>query len=405
MNSRRKFLKDCSLLAAGGAGFSYLSLAPDISSSVYAKPGRKSAMQLRFKPFELQLKHVFTLASGSRSTTPVMLTEIEFENVVGYGEASMPPYLGESHGTATQFLGKVDLSGFSTPFLMEEILAYVERLAPGNYAAKASIDIALHDLVGKLMNQPWYRIWGLNPERTPNTSFTIGIDKPEVVKEKVREAAPYKILKVKLGQGNDKEMIETVRSVTETLICVDVNQGWTDRKMALEMIHWLKERGVVFVEQPMPKANIDDIAWLTQNSPLPIIADEAIQTIGDFKSVQGAYSGINIKLMKCGGMRAAYTMIGMARALGMKVMVGCMTETSCAVSAAAQLSPMVDWADLDGNLLISNDIFDGVTVVDGKITLADRPGIGIKPKSEVRSQKSEDRGLKTEEKYRDKSKA
>ncbi len=339
-------------------------------------------MQLRFRPYELQLKHVFTLASGSRTTTPVMLTEIEFENVVGYGEASMPPYLGESHQTATLFLSKVDLSGFSTPFLMEEILAYVEKLAPGNYAAKASIDIALHDLVGKLMNQPWYRIWGLNPEHTPNTSFTIGIDKPEVVREKVREAAPYKILKVKLGQGNDKEMIETVRSVTDTLICVDVNQGWTDRKMALEMTHWLKEQGVVFVEQPMPKANLDDIAWLTQNSPLPIIADEAIQNIADFKSVQGAYSGINIKLMKCGGMRAAYTMIGMARALGMKVMVGCMTETSCAVSAAAQLSPMVDWADLDGNLLISNDIFDGVTVVNGKITLADRPGIGIRPKME-----------------------
>jgi L-alanine-DL-glutamate epimerase-like enolase superfamily enzyme len=131
------------------------------------------------------------------------------------------------------------------------------------------------------------------------------------------------------------------------------------------------------VEQPMPKASIDDIAWLTQNSPLPIIADEAIQTIDDFKNIQGAYNGINIKLMKCGGMRAAYTMIGMARAIGMKVMVGCMTETSCAVTAAAQLSPLADWADLDGNLLIDNDIFEGVTVMDGKIILTDKPGIGI----------------------------
>jgi L-alanine-DL-glutamate epimerase-like enolase superfamily enzyme len=372
-------LTDCSMIA-GGAGFSYISLGlPDLTSHVKQNV-KSSLMTLRFRPYELQLKHVFTLASGSRTTTPVMLTEIEFDGVIGYGEASMPPYLGESHETAGSFLKTVDLTMFSTPFLMEDILAYVDKLAPGNYAAKASIDIALHDLVGKIMKQPWYRIWGLNPEHTPNTSFTIGIDKPEVVKEKVREASPYKILKVKLGQGNDKEMIESVRSVTNTPICVDVNQGWTDRQKALEITHWLKDQGVVFVEQPMPKASVDDIAWLTQNSPLPIIADEAIQTITDFKNVQGVYSGINIKLMKCGGMRSAFKMISMARALDMKVMIGCMTETSCAVTAAAQLSPLVDWADLDGNLLISNDVFDGITINDGKIILPDRPGIGVIPK-------------------------
>jgi L-alanine-DL-glutamate epimerase-like enolase superfamily enzyme len=306
-----------------------------------------------------------------------MLTELEFDNIIGYGEASMPPYLGESHETATTFLSKVELTQFKSPFLMEDILAYVDQLAPGNYAAKASVDIALHDLAGKLMKQPWYKIWGLNPARTPNTSFTIGIDKPEVVRTKVREAAPYKILKVKLGQRNDKEMIETVRSETNKPICVDINQGWTDRKMALEMSYWLKEQGVVFIEQPMSKTSIDDTAWLTQNSPLPIIADEAFQTISDFKKVQGVYSGINIKLMKCGGLRSAYAMIKMARALGMKVMIGCMTETSCAVTAAAQLSPLVDWADLDGNLLIDNDVFEGVKISDGKIILPDRPGIGI----------------------------
>ncbi|MEI6049382.1 MAG: dipeptide epimerase [Bacteroidota bacterium] len=376
MKTRRKFLKDCGMIA-GGAGFSYVSSGyPDLIGNI-TKPLRSSGMTLRFRPYELQLKHVFTLASGSRSTTPVMLTEIEYENIIGYGEASMPPYLGESHATANSFLKLVDLIQFASPFLMEEILAYVDQLAPGNYAAKASVDIALHDLVGKLMNQPWYRIWGLNPDHTPNTSFTIGIDKPEVVKEKVREASPYKILKVKLGQGNDKEMIQSVRSVTNTLICVDVNQGWTDRNMALKMTQWLKEQGVVFVEQPMPKSAVDNIAWLTQNSPLPIIADEAIQTVTDFKKVQGVYSGINIKLMKCGGMRAAYKMINMARALDMKVMIGCMTETSCAVSAAAQLSPLVDWADLDGNLLISNDVFEGIKIKDGKIILPDRPGIGV----------------------------
>ena len=307
-----------------------------------------------------------------------MLTEIEYEGTTGYGEASMPPYLGESHETAGRFLSKVDLSQFSDPFLMHDILGYVEKIAPGNYAAKASIDIALHDLTGKLMNQPWYRIWGLDPLKAPNTSFTIGIDKPDVVKEKTREASAFRILKVKLGQGNDREMIEAVRSVTKVPLCVDVNQGWTDRAKALDLIHWLKEQGIVFIEQPMPKDRIDDIGWLTANSPLPVIADESLQTISDFEHVKGIYSGINVKLMKCGGMRAAYTLLEMAEKLGMKTMIGCMTETSCAVSAAAQLSPLTSWADLDGNLLISNDIFEGVRIVDGKVTLTETPGIGIK---------------------------
>ena len=158
---------------------------------------------------------------------------------------------------------------------------------------------------------------------------------------------------------------------------VDVNQGWTDRSYALEMAQWLSEKGVLFIEQPMPKEQVDDIAWLTERSPLPIIADEALQTVDDLLTMKGVYSGINIKLMKCGGMMAAYKMAVMARQMDMKILIGCMTETSCAVSAAAQLSPMVDWADLDGNLLISNDVYEGMTVVDGKIVLPDRPGIGI----------------------------
>jgi L-Ala-D/L-Glu epimerase len=377
MTTRRKFLTDCGRLA-GGAGFSYLAMNNDSWTGSGKNFDKKSGMTLQFRPYELHLRHVFTLASGSRSTTPGMQTEIRFGDVVGYGEASMPPYLGETVESVGNFLNLVDLSQFDSPFLVEEILEYVDSLATGNHAAKASVDIALHDLVGKLMNQPWYRIWGLDPLKTPNTSFTIGIDTPEVVKEKVREAGQFKILKVKLGQKNDMEMIETIRSVTNTPLCVDVNQGWTDRSKALEMIHWLKEKGVVFVEQPMPKASIDDNAWLTANSPLPVIADEAIQTISDFKKIQGAYSGINIKLMKCGGMRAAYTMISMARALEMKVMIGCMTETSCAVTAAAQMSPLVDWADLDGNLLIDNDVFTGLKIRYGKIILPDLPGIGVK---------------------------
>jgi L-alanine-DL-glutamate epimerase-like enolase superfamily enzyme len=262
---------------------------------------------------------------------------------------------------------------------MEEILEYVDKTEPGNTAAKAAVDIALHDLTGKIMQQPWHKIWGLSAEKTPVTSFTIGIDTDEVVREKVREASAFKILKVKLGRDTDKQMINAIRSVSDVPLCVDVNQGWKDKQMALDMIHWLKEKGVKYVEQPMPKELINEIAWLTQNSPLPVIADEALQRLTDVQKTVGVYSGINIKLMKCTGMREAHKMITLARANQMKVMIGCMTETSCAVSAAAQLSPLVDWADLDGNLLISNDRFDGVKVIDGKITLNELPGIGIKP--------------------------
>ncbi len=336
-------------------------------------------LKLRFKPYDLQLKHTFTLAGSSRNTTPVMLTEIEYEGIVGYGEASMPPYLGESQETAGKFLSSLDLSQFNDPFRLDEILEYVDRKAEGNCAAKASVDIALHDLLGKIMQQPWYKIWGFNTEDTPNTSFTIGIDTDQIVRQKVKEAESYRMLKVKLGRDNDKQMIETIRSVTDVPMCVDVNQGWTDKKFALEMTHWLEEKGIEFIEQPMPKSAIDDIAWLTQHSPLPIIADEALQRLPDIKKAHGVYSGINIKLMKCTGMREAHKMITLARALDMKVMIGCMTETSCAVSAAAQLAPKVDWADIDGNLLISNDVFRGIRIIDGKVALIDAPGIGITP--------------------------
>lgn len=198
------------------------------------------------------------------------------------------------------------------------------------------------------------------------------------MREKTKECAgQFNILKVKLGRDNDKEMIETIRSVTDLPIAVDANQGWKDKRHALDMIHWLKEKGIVMVEQPMPKEQLDDIAWVTGQSPLPIFADESIQRLKDIVGLKDAFTGINIKLMKCTGMREAWKMVTLARALGMKVMVGCMTETSCAISAASQLSPAVDFADLDGSLLIANDRFKGMEVVKGKITLPDLPGIGV----------------------------
>ena len=191
------------------------------------------------------------------------------------------------------------------------------------------------------------------------------------------EAEPYKLLKVKLGLDTDKMMIETIREVTDKPICVDVNQGWKSKEFGLEMAFWLAERNVVFLEQPMPKEQVDDNAWLTENSPIPTFGDEAVQRIDDVVKAKGVYSGVNIKLMKCTGMREAHKMINLAKALDLKVMLGCMTETSCAISAASQLAPLSDWADLDGALLISNDIYSGMTVLDGRIVLSESPGIGI----------------------------
>ena len=335
-------------------------------------------IKLSFEPYQLQLRHVFTVSSYSRKTTPGVQVRLDYEGFTGYGEASMPPYLGQSVESVTAFLNKVDLSQFRDPFQLDTILAYVDSLSPVDGAAKAAIDIALHDLVGKLMGLPWWRIWGLDPSKTPSTTFTIGIDTPDVVRQKTRECADrFNILKVKVGLDNDKEMISTIREITDLPLAVDANQGWKDKEKALEEIFWLQENGVVMVEQPMAVSRIDDNAWITERSPLPIFADEAIQRLADVPSVKGVYHGINIKLMKCTGMREAWKMVNYARTEGMKVMVGCMTETSCAVSAAAQLSPGVDFADLDGNLLITNDPFEGVKVVDGRITLSDLPGIGL----------------------------
>ncbi len=351
--------------------------------NVNSRAGATPKLKLRFFPYELRLRHVFTVATYSRTTTPDIQVEVEYDGIIGYGEASMPPYLQRELGTVDSvmaFLKRVqDIIGqFTDPFQLEDILAYIDTLSEGDSAAKTAVDIALHDLVGKLLQAPWYKIWGLDKEKTPSTTFTIGIDTPDVVRAKTKECADrFNILKVKLGRENDKEMIETICSVTDLPIAIDANQGWKDRQYALDMIHWLKEHGIVMIEQPMPKEQLDDIAWVTQHSPLPVFADESIQRLKDVPRLKGVFTGINIKLMKCTGMREAWKMVTLARALDMKVMVGCMTETSCAISAAAQFSPAVDFADLDGSLLIANDRFKGMEVVKGKITLPDLPGIGV----------------------------
>ena len=380
MSDRRNFLRAAvgTVLGATVASAAGTRLRADEPVATSNKLGK---MNLTFQPYLLTLRHAFGVSGVTRTSTQSVQTQIECDGVVGYGEASMPPYLSESTASVMAFLERVDLSQFKSPFEMEDILGYVDRICENNAAAKASIDIALHDLVGKLIGRPWWQIWGLDKEKTPSTFYTIGIDAPDVVKEKTKEAAKFDILNVKLGRDakSDREMIESVRAVSDKPIAIDANQGWTDKVYALDLIGWLHEKGVILIEQPMKKTKLDDIAWITERSPLPVIADESLQRLTDIPRLKGAFSGINVKLMKCTGMREAWKMINLAKALDMKTMVGCMTESSCAISAAAQLSPMVDWADLDGNLLISNYVFYGVkTAPNGKLLLSDEPGLGLK---------------------------
>ena len=374
---RRQFI-GASAAAAAAAALASCKIGQGVDNKHVMVNKHSGKMRLKFYPYELQLAHTFTVSSYSRKTTPGVQVIIEYDGLTGYGEASMPPYLGHTVQSVCEFLSRVDLRQFDSPFLLEDIMEYLDTLSDGDSPAKAAIDIALHDLTGKIMGQPLYRIWGYNPEKAGPTTFTIGIDTPEVVREKTLECAgKYRILKVKVGLDSDEQMIKTIRSVTDLPLAVDANQGWKDRSKALDEIFWLKEQGVVLVEQPMAKENIEDHAWLTERSPLPIIADEAVQRLKDIPKLKGAYNGINIKLMKSAGLLEARKMIAYARAEGMTVMLGCMTETSCACTAVSHLSPAADFCDIDGNLLITNDLFSGMTVREGLMCLPDSPGLGL----------------------------
>jgi L-alanine-DL-glutamate epimerase-like enolase superfamily enzyme len=334
-------------------------------------------MNLTYQPFELELKHTFTIAKFSRTSTAIMLVQLHHEGYTGYGEASMVPYMGESHQTAIDFLQKVDVSQFKYPFDFAYINNYLDGIAPGQPAIKAAIDIALNDLDGKLKQQPCWKLYGSDPELMPVTSFTVGIDTPEMIVKKLQDAKDFKVIKVKLGRDSDKELIQTIRSVTSVPLFVDANQGWTDREQSLDMCHWLHEQGVLLIEQPMLKTDIDGNAWLTERSPVAIIGDEAVQRLPDVTKAKGVYTGINIKLMKSAGMWEAHQMILKAREFGLKLMIGCMSETSCATLAAAALAPLCDWADLDGPFLTTNNPYVLPGFVDGKWVLNDGDGLGL----------------------------
>lgn len=335
-------------------------------------------MQAVHISFNLELKHPFSIAGFTRTSTPLLLLKLTYENIDGYGEASMVPYLGESYESAVTFLKKVDWARFLHPFNFDEVISYLNHIDTGNSAIKAAIDIALNDINGKILQKPCFEIYKADPSKMPVTSYTIGIDTPEIIKEKVAEAKGFKVLKVKLGSSNDKELISAIRSVSNLPLYVDANQGWTDRKMAIDLIYWLHDQGVLLIEQPMDKKNIDGNAWLTGRSPIPILADEAVQRLSDIDLIKGAYHGINIKLMKSGGMYEAHQMILKARSYGMKVMIGCMSETSVATLAGLALAPLCDWVDLDGPFLTKNNPFDQPDFELGRYILKDLPGLGLK---------------------------
>jgi len=333
--------------------------------------------KIDYHPYTLDLKYVFRISRGSRTSTPILLTAIEFEGVTGYGEASMPPLYGESHESAINFINRVDLSGFKDPFDIESMMQYVDDIEEGNTAAKAAIDIALHDIAGKMAGKTCASMFDLPGVDTANTSKTIGIDKPDTIRERTLEAKEFQYLKIKMGSINDREVMDAVRSITDVPLYVDANQGWKEKSLALDNIHWLKEHDVIFVEQPMPVDMEEDMAWLKEKSPLPIIGDESIQRLADVEWANNFYHGINIKLVKSTGLLEGYKMAMLAKEKGLKVMLGCMSESSCLISAAFQLASLADWLDLDGNLNVTNNPYLGIETVKGKLINNDLPGIGL----------------------------
>ena len=333
-------------------------------------------MKLHYSTYRLELKHRFTIARGYEDTVDVVLVYFTKDGVTGVGEAAPSDRYNEDALTIVKHLNSISFNEVSSKDSLDYWLDAALPKANGMRSLETAFDLALHDLYGKLNNSATTDHFNSDPKKACMTSFTIGIDDREKIKEKVLEAEEYPLLKVKLGSDHDKEIINTLRDVTDKLIRVDANEGW-DLEEGKRMCDWLSERNVEFVEQPLPADNLDDTAKLREHSPLELVADENCIDSEDIPSISDAFDGINIKLMKCGGLREAFKMIQMARERQMKIMLGCMIETSVAITAAAILSPLVDYADLDGNILASNDPFDGVKVKDGMLVLPEGPGLGV----------------------------
>ena len=343
-----------------------------------ALPALADDAELQDEIVRLQLKHTWTTVMSSSTYRDTLHVQYGRDGLVGYGEGAPIPRYNETPQsvkyaveTVRGLLEKADPAQFS------KIMAEVFKRIDGQWAAKAAIDIALMDWNGQKMGVPLYRYFGLDPKDAPVTTFSIGIDNPETTKAKVEEAADYPILKIKVGLDSDEATMAAVRAVTKKPLRVDANEGWTDKETAVRKINWLESQGVEFVEQPLAADRIEDTRWVRSRVHIPIIADESCLHAPDIPKVKDAFDGINVKLDKAGGVLEAYRMIQIAKSFGMKTMLGCMVSSSCTVTAAAHLSPLVDYADLDGNLLIANDPYVGVTVRAGKLILPDKPGLGL----------------------------
>ena len=339
-----------------------------------------AAPSLEARIVRLNLQHTWTTTMSSSEYRDTLHTAYTRDGITGHGEgAPIVRYHEDAKGAqaAVETVRGVVLS--ADPMQFSKVMSEVFRRVNGEWAGKAAIDIALMDWVGQKLGIPLYTYFGLDPKDTPLTTFSIGIDTPEITRQKTREAEPYPILKVKVGLDTDEATIEAVRSVTKKPIRVDANEGWKDREEAVRKINWLEKQGVEFVEQPLAADRIEDTRWIRNRVHIPLIADEACRQAADIPKLRDAYDGVNIKLDKSGGVLEAYRMIQVAKALGMKTMLGCMISSSVSVTAAAHLSPLVDYADLDGNLLIANDPFHGVRVEKGKLILPSRPGLGLTP--------------------------
>ncbi len=336
-------------------------------------------MKLRFTPYQLQLKHPFRLATGTRTSTSTVQVQLEQNGHIGFGEASMPPYLGESTESVMHFLSKLNPKEWRTENLTE-ILREVDSFSEKDNAAKAAIDIALHDLKSKTLGVPLRELFGINAELTPPTALTIGMGCRDELKQKVDEAEDFLLLKIKLGGPDDRELIDFLRSITDKPFLVDANQGWKDADSALRMIDHLATLNVLMVEQPMP-TDTQAETWmrLKERSALPIFADESVKRLSDLKGAEELFHGINIKLMKSPGLAEAYAMMHACKKLGLQTMIGCMTESSCAIMAAAQLAPLADLVDLDGPFLITNNPFQTPTLRNGCIFLSAMDGHGAEP--------------------------
>jgi L-Ala-D/L-Glu epimerase len=336
-------------------------------------------MRLRHEVIVVHTTHPFVIARGGSSEYRVVrVTVTDRDGAEGWGEAAPNRFYGESVESVAAALARfAPLLETADPWALEDAEAAMDAALGGNGSAKSAVSAALHDLAGKRLGVPLYRLWGLDPSRAPRSSFTIAIASATELERRVRDAAAYPILKIKLGTDRDADVVRTVRGAApEKTLRVDANAAWTP-KHALRMTDVLVEHGVELLEQPVPAHDVDGLRFVRNRSPLPVIADESCVTSADIPRLLGAVDGINVKLSKCGGLREALRMIATARTHGLLVMAGCMVETSLGVTAAAHLAPLLDYADLDGAALLRDDPHEGATIDGGIIRIPDRPGLGV----------------------------